>query len=60
MCVKKPVFKMAGVSLVFGQSEVLKSSWERKQYSSTKKLDLDLNLQHKHFQVIEQFDAEIP
>lgn len=55
MHVKKQTFKMAGMSLVFGQAKVLKSSWEKNspQVQRNWRLELDLKLQHKHFPVIE-------
>lgn len=56
MHVKKQTFKMAGMSLVFGQVKVLKSSWEKKNSTQVQRnwrLELDLKPQHKHFLVIE-------
>lgn len=45
---------MADVSLAFRQAKILKSSWEKQTVLKCKEIGglvLDLNLQHKYFQV---------
>lgn len=54
MCAEKQTFKMADVSLVSRQAKILNSSSEKHIVLKCKEIGgliLDLNLQHKYFQV---------